>query len=85
MTVNEDERAEREAYAALLIGRRLRWRRVETQRWMYATVVAINRDRSLHVRTDANKPRDLRPELVELRTDGPRGGDLWVPMANALA
>lgn len=63
-----------------LIGEQVRWRRDESQRWTYATVTGINRDGSLHVRTQAGKPRDLRPEQVEHQIAGPRGGQLWEPL-----
>ena len=61
-------------------GDTVRFRRSAARRWQEGTVSRREPDGSVGVRDAEGRSRALRPELLELRTAGPRGGVRWVPV-----
>jgi len=61
-------------------GDTVRFRRSAARRWREGTVSRREPDGSVGVRDAEGRSRALRPELLELRTAGPRGGVRWVPV-----
>ena len=61
-------------------GDTVRFRRSAARRWQEGTVSRREPDGSVGLRDADGRSRALRPELLELRTAGPRGGVRWVPV-----
>jgi hypothetical protein len=64
----------------LAAGDRVRWRERAGGRWREGRVTGRERDGSVSVRDGRGASRALRPERLEVRTAGPRGGTLWEPV-----
>jgi hypothetical protein len=62
-------------------GDTVRFRRSAARRWQEGTVSRREPDGSVGLRDAEGRSRALRPERLELRTSGPRGGVRWVPVA----
>jgi acetyl-CoA acetyltransferase len=73
--------AERLAALGLSRGDRVRFRRLETQRWKEAVVTGVERDGSIGLADAKGAARAIAVGLIEVRVAGPRGGITWVPMA----
>jgi hypothetical protein len=58
----------------------VRFRRSAGRRWQEGTVSRREDDGSVGVRDTEGRSRALRPEVLEVRTAGPRGGVRWVPV-----
>ena len=63
-------------------GDTVRFRRSAARRWQEGTVSRREPDGSVGLRDADGRSRALRPELLELRTAGPRGGVRWVPVVS---
>jgi hypothetical protein len=77
--VDEDDRAGLVALG-LAAGDRVRWRRSTGGRWVEGRVIARERDGSVGVRDADGASRALRPDRLEVRDRGPRGGVVWEPV-----
>ena len=64
----------------LRAGASVRFRRGGRGRWHAGRLERIERDGSIGVRDEKGASRALRAELVEVATDGPRGGARWEPL-----
>ena len=69
----------------LVAGDRVRWRDREGGRWREGRVVGRERDGSVGVRDGRGASRALRPERLEVRVRGPRGGAVWEPVTTVAA
>jgi hypothetical protein len=58
----------------------VRFRRAAGRRWQEGTVSRREGDGSVGVRDAEGRSRALRPDVLEVRTSGPRGGVRWVPV-----
>jgi hypothetical protein len=56
----------------------VRFRRGAGRRWQEGTVSRREPDGSVGVRDGEGRSRALRPDVLEVRTAGPRGGVRWV-------
>ena len=63
-------------------GDTVRFRRSAARRWQEGTVSRREPDGSVGLRDADGRSRALRPELLEVRTSGPRGGVRWVPVVH---
>ena len=63
-------------------GDTVRFRRSAARRWQEGTVSRREPDGSVGLRDADGRSRALRPELLELRTAGPRGGVRWEPVVS---
>ncbi len=66
-------------------GARVRFRRDEGQRWRDAVVERRERDGSIGLRDGKGASRAIPIERIEVRTEGPRGGVVWEPLAERAA
>jgi hypothetical protein len=65
-------------------GDTVRFRLTNTQRWTECHVIGENADGSLHLGDiKRRQSRSIKPEKIEKKTHGPRGGVLWVPLVPA--
>jgi len=76
--VNQTERL---AALGLSRGDRVRFRRLDTQRWKEAVITGLERDGSIGLADTKGAARAIAVELIEVRVAGPRGGVTWVPLA----
>lgn len=58
-------------------GDRVRFRRAEDEHWKQASVMRRERDGSIGLRDENGASRAIAMELIEVRTQGPRGGVVW--------
>ena len=58
----------------------VRFRRSAGKRWHEGTVSRREDDGSVGVRDVDGRSRALRPEVLEVRVAGPRGGVRWMPV-----
>ncbi len=61
----------------LTSGDRVRWRDRSSSRWREGRVIGRERDGSVGVRDGRGASRALRPDRLEVRDRGPRGGLVW--------
>lgn len=66
----------------LRVGERVRFRRRDDERWKEAKLEAVERDGSLGVRDAKGASRAIPVDRVQVRREGPRGGRVWVPVAD---
>lgn len=66
-------------------GDRVRFRRRDTGRWREGRVVGRERDGSVALRDQRGASRSIRPEQLEVRSVGPRGGVIWEPVPERAA
>lgn len=66
-------------------GDRVRWRDRSGARWREGRVERRERDGSVGVRDGRGASRALRPERLEVRARGPRGGAVWEPVPERAA
>jgi hypothetical protein len=64
---------------------RVRFRRRDGERWKEATVERRERDGSVGLRDAKGAARSIAIEHIEVRTNGPRGGVVWEPLADRAA
>jgi hypothetical protein len=64
----------------LHVGDAVRFRRNDGERWREATVVNREKDGSVGVRDAKGAARAIPVDRLEVRTTGPRGGTVWVPV-----
>jgi hypothetical protein len=64
----------------LVRGDVVRFRRAAGCRWREGTVSRREGDGSVGVRDAEGRSRALRPDVLQVRTAGPRGGVRWVPV-----
>jgi hypothetical protein len=69
------------AEVGLRKGDRVRFRRRDSERWKEATVERRERDGSIGLRDDKGASRAIDVDRLEVRTKGPRGGDIWESVA----
>jgi hypothetical protein len=69
----------------LVAGDRVRWRDHRSSRWREGRVLGRERDGSVGVRDGRGASRALRPERLEVRDRGPRGGVVWEPVPDRAA
>jgi hypothetical protein len=69
----------------LATGDQVRWRDRAGARWREGRVVGRERDGSVGVRDGRGASRALRPERLEVRVRGPRGGVVWEPVPDRAA
>jgi hypothetical protein len=69
----------------LQAGDRVRWRDRSSSRWREGRVVGRERDGSVGVRDGRGASRALRPDRLEVRDRGPRGGVIWEPVPERAA
>ena len=69
----------------LVAGDRVRWRDRSGARWREGRVERRERDGSVGVRDGRGASRALRPERLEVRARGPRGGAVWEPVPERAA
>lgn len=55
----------------------VRFRKSDSGHWLEAEIYGDNKDGSLTL-VAKGKMRSIMPEYCELKTEGPRGGDVWV-------
>ena len=79
----EAEAARSDGLAALglAVGDAVRFRRRDTERWKDGTVTRVEADGSLGVCDARGAMRSLPFASIEVRDRGPRGGVVWVPLA----
>lgn len=77
----EAERSDGLAALGLEVGSAVRFRRRDTERWKDGTVTRVEADGSLGVCDEKGAMRSLPFGSVEVRDRGPRGGTVWVPLA----
>ena len=65
------------ASLGLVAGDRVRWRDRRSSRWREGRVLGRERDGSVAVRDGRGASRALRPDRLEVRDRGPRGGVVW--------
>lgn len=58
-------------------GDRVRFRRADDEHWKQAAVMRRERDGSIGLRDENGASRAIAMELIEVRTQGPRGGVVW--------
>lgn len=58
-------------------GDRVRFRRAVDEHWKEAEVMRRERDGSIGLRDDKGASRAIAMDLIEVRTEGPRGGLVW--------
>lgn len=66
-------------------GQRVRFRRDQARRWRDAVVERRERDGSVGLRDGKGAARAIAVEHIEVRTEGPRGGVVWEPLAERAA
>jgi hypothetical protein len=66
-------------------GDRVRWRDRRSSRWREGRVLGRERDGSVGVRDGRGASRALRPDRLEVRDRGPRGGVVWEPVPERAA
>jgi hypothetical protein len=69
----------------LRAGDRVRFRRKPDEHWKEATVVRRERDGSIGLRDDHGSSRAIVVDLIEVQTNGPRGGRVWEPLVERMA
>lgn len=84
--MSDEARAERGlADLALRRGDPVRFRRRAGGHWQEGVVVGLEADGSLGIRDRDGASRALRPELVEVKTSGPRSASRWEPVLERAA
>lgn len=80
-------RAAVEALASLGLAEHqlVRFRREPAGRWMEGMTVALDADGSLGLRDVRGRRRSIPIVDVEVASRGPRGGRVWVPLAEVAA
>jgi hypothetical protein len=73
------------AALGLALGDTVRFRRRDGANWQVARVDHVNRDGSVALRDGKGASRSIPPERLEVRVDGPRGGEVWEPVAERAA
>ena len=66
-------------------GDRVRWQRTDGGQWQEAVVERRERDGSIGVRDGRGAARALSVERLQVRSEGPRGGVVWEPVADRAA
>ncbi|MDZ7733068.1 MAG: hypothetical protein U5R31_08065 [Acidimicrobiia bacterium] len=66
-------------------GDRVRFRRRDGERWKAGVVERLEADGSIGLRDGRGAWRAIPVELVEVRAEGPRGGDRWEPVTERAA
>jgi hypothetical protein len=66
----------------LRVGERVRFRRRDDERWKEAKLESVERDGSLAIRDAKGASRAMPVDRVEVRRSGPRGGAVWVAVAD---
>ncbi len=66
----------------LRVGERVRFRRRDDERWKEAKLESVERDGSLAIRDAKGASRAMPVDRVEVRRSGPRGGTVWVAVAD---
>jgi hypothetical protein len=69
----------------LRTGDRVRFRRKPDEHWKEATVIRRERDGSVGLRDDNGASRAIVVDLIEVQTNGPRGGRAWEPLVERMA
>ena len=69
----------------LRVGDRVRFRRKDTERWKDAVVRHLEQDGSVGLSDQKGASRSIPVDRIEVRSRGPRGGVLWVPLAEHAA
>jgi hypothetical protein len=64
----------------LRAGDTVRFRRTPTGRWIEGTVVGREKDGSVSVRDRRGAARAIVAERLQVRSEGPRGGTVWLPV-----
>jgi len=67
----------------LEIGQLVRYRGASDKRFHEGVVLRRERDGSVGLRDERGRARAIAPEAIEVRTVGPRGGELWVPLTES--
>jgi len=73
------------ARVGLQAGEKVRFRRREGARWTLAVAERLERDGSVGLRDPKGAAVAIPVARVEVRTEGPRGGSGWEPLADRLA
>lgn len=63
----------------------VRFRREVGGRWIQGTAMALDADGSLGLCDTRGRRRSIPIDHVEVATRGPRGGRVWVPLADVAA
>ncbi len=66
----------------LEIGQLVHFRGVTDRRWQDGVVLKRERDGSVGLRDDRGRARSVPVDDVEVRTIGPRGGEVWRPLTD---
>ena len=66
-------------------GDRVRFRRKDDERWKDGTVTRLEADGSIGLADRKGASRSMPIDRVEVHTKGPRGGTVWVPLAQRIA
>lgn len=69
----------------LSTGDRVRFRRRPGARWTEAVAVRLERDGSVGLQDPKGAAVAIPVARIEVRTEGPRGGVIWEPLADRLA
>ena len=64
----------------LHVGDRVRFRRRDDERWKDGVVARLETDGSIGLHDRKGASRAIPIERLEVRTKGPRGGVVWVPL-----
>jgi hypothetical protein len=64
----------------LEIGQLVHFRRSTDRRWQDGVVLRRERDGSVGLRDDRGRARAVPADDIEVRTLGPRGGEVWRPL-----
>ena len=62
------------------IGQLVHFRRSTDRRWQDGVVLRRERDGSIGLRDDRGRARAVPVDDIEVRTVGPRGGEVWRPL-----
>lgn len=74
---------DRLAELGLEIGQLVRYRGRSDARWREGVVLRRERDGSIGLRDDRGRARAIEVDRIAVRVHGPRGGEQWVPLAEA--
>ncbi|MCU1454085.1 MAG: hypothetical protein JWN46_2231 [Acidimicrobiales bacterium] len=67
------------------IGELVRFRRPTDRRWRDGVVIRLERDGSIGLRDERSRARAIPIDQIEVRRAGPRGGEVWLPLAEVAA
>ncbi len=66
-------------------GQRVRFRKVESGRWLEGSAAGIEPDGSLGLHDARGRRRSIPIDAVEVQGVGPRGGKVWEPFESVAA